>query len=72
MESKDIMKIVTIVEIPDELAQEWFQHIRDFDIRHAGKCQFTALAHSPDKSTEEMSEMLNVKPPLQHKLKTKS
>jgi hypothetical protein len=59
------MKIITIVTLPDELASEWFQHMRDFDVKHTGKCEFTALAHAPDRSTEELREFLNVQPPFQ-------
>ena len=66
-----MIKIVVIAEVPDERGNEWCQHIRDFDIRVPG-CRFNIFAMAPDKSVEELHEMLNIKPPLQHKLKLKS
>ena len=66
-----MIKIIVIAEVPDERGNEWCQHVRDFDVRVSG-CKFNMFAVAPDKSVEELSEMLNVKPPLQHKLKLKS
>ena len=39
------MKIFTVAEIPDELAQDWLQHLRDFDTAHPG-CHFQVVADS--------------------------
>ena len=39
------MNIVVNAEIPDESAQAFLQHIRDFDAAHPG-CKFEILAHS--------------------------
>ena len=66
-----MIKIVVIAEVPDDRSNEWCQHVRDFDIRVAG-CKFTMLATAPDKSLDEMKEMLNIQPPLQHKKTIKS
>jgi hypothetical protein len=61
-----VIKIVVIVEVPDEQGQAWFQHVRDFDVRVSG-CKFNMFAVAPDKTVGELSEMLNVQPPLAHK-----
>jgi hypothetical protein len=66
-----MIKIVVIAEVPDERGNDWCQHVRDFDIRVAG-CKFNLFALAPDKSVEELSEILNVQPPLQYKKITKS
>ena len=60
------MKILVIAEIPDDKAQMFFQHIRDFDVAHPG-CKFQAIANAPDRSIEELKEMLDIQPPLQQK-----
>jgi hypothetical protein len=57
------IKIVTVAEIPEELAQKWFQHMRDFDVAHAG-CDFKSIAEAPGKTVEELREMLIISPPL--------
>ena len=66
-----MIKIVVIAEVPDERGNEWCQHVRDFDVRVPG-CKFNMFALAPDKSVEELREMLNIKPPLQHKRTRKS
>ena len=66
-----MIKIVVIAEVPDDRGNEWCQHVRDFDVRVRG-CTFNMFALAPDKTVDELSEMLNVKPPLQHKKITKS
>lgn len=33
------MKIYTVAHVPDELQQEWLQHLRNFDVAHPG-CHF--------------------------------
>jgi hypothetical protein len=57
------MRIFTAADVPDELAQEWLQHLRDFDAAHAG-CHFQVLADAPGVSTAEILEALKVEPPL--------
>ena len=65
------MKIFTLADIPDDLAQAWLQHMRDFDVRHAGKCSFSAFVSDPNKDVKEMRELLNLRPPLTMKKETK-
>ena len=60
------MKIITIAEIPDELGNAWFQHVRNFNVAHP-ECKFQAVANAPDKSVKELKEMLNVQPSLAQK-----
>ena len=57
------MKIFTTAEIPDELAKEWLQHLRDFDIAHPG-CHFSVGVDAPNMRMAEMIEMLRVEPEL--------
>ena len=66
-----MIKIVVIAEVPDDRGNDWCQHIRDFDTRVPG-CRFNIFAVAPDKSVEELREILNIKPPLPHKLTLKS
>ena len=66
-----MIKIVVIAEVPDDRGNDWCQHICDFDIRFPG-CKFNIFALAPDKSVDELSKMLNIKPPLQHKKMIKS
>jgi hypothetical protein len=65
------MKVLVIAEMPDERGNEWCQHVRDFDTRTTG-CKFSMFVVAPDKSVDEISKMLNIKPPLQHKKTIKS
>jgi hypothetical protein len=60
------MKIIIVVELPDERAQDLFQHLRNFDVTNPG-CKFHMLADAPDKTAEEIAEILNVQPPLVQK-----
>jgi hypothetical protein len=53
------MKIVTVANIPDDLAEAWFQHMHEFDMKNQG-CEFKSFAHSPNKTVEELKEILNV------------
>lgn len=44
-------------DVPDDLAKEWLQHLRDFDVRHPG-CVFKVLAAAPKMSSEALYEVL--------------
>lgn len=57
------MKIFTIAHVPDELANDWLQHLRDFDSAHEG-CHFEVAADAPDMSLPEMVEAIRVEPGL--------
>jgi hypothetical protein len=57
------MKIFTVAEIPDELAQAWLQHLRDFDTAHPG-CHFQVFADAPNVSVGDMVAAFNVEPKL--------
>jgi hypothetical protein len=57
------MKIFTVAEVPEELAQAWLQHLRDFDTAHAG-CHFTVVADAPDMPASKAVELIKVDPPL--------
>jgi hypothetical protein len=58
------MKILTIADVPDELAQEWLQHLRDFDAAHPG-CHFDIAANAPNVSSGAAMEMLlEIEPPF--------
>jgi hypothetical protein len=61
------MKILLEVQIPDELATELMQAMRDFDMKydpkHEGKVQVRLLMRS-DHSLEEMDEMFNTIKPM--------
>lgn len=57
------MRICTVADIPDELAQAWLQHLRDFDTAHPG-CHFSVLAAAANMSTEEAVDALRIDPSL--------
>lgn len=59
------MKICTVADVPDELAQAWLQHMRDFDATHPG-CHFQVVAEANDMSTEQMLASLVLDPPLRN------
>jgi len=67
-----MMKIFVIAEIPDDLGQHFCQHIRNFDVRFSGRCEFNMFAVAPGKSVEEMKQMLNINPSLPIKVKIKN
>lgn len=58
------MKIIAQCEIPDELANEWLQHLRDFDATHRG-CHFEVMMQTGRTvSVREMVKALRVEPEL--------
>ena len=57
------MKIATIANVPDNLANAWLQHLRDFDTAHPG-CHFEVLADAPDMPFAEVVKTLTINPGL--------
>lgn len=57
------VKIFTLASVPDELAQAWLQHLRDFDTAHPG-CHFEVFADALDMSLHDMVATLMVEPEL--------
>jgi hypothetical protein len=57
------MKIHVVADIPDVLAQEWLQHLRDFDTAHPS-CHFEVMADAPQMSVAEMVEAIRLDPKL--------
>jgi hypothetical protein len=57
------MKIFTVAEVPEELAQAWLQHLRDFDTAHPG-CHFQVVADAADMPTAKAVELIKIDPPL--------
>jgi len=57
--------IFTRAHVPDELANEWLQHLRNFDTKHPG-CHFEAMIDPTDRTAlrDVVEEMLEVDPPL--------
>jgi len=58
-------KIKTFIrgEIPSELMQAWFQHLRDFDTAHPG-CHFEVMMDMPDTPLAELAQQLRIDPQL--------
>lgn len=56
-------KIFTVAYVPDDLAHEWLQHLRDFDAKHP-RCHFEVLADVPDMSVTKVMEVVSIKPAL--------
>jgi hypothetical protein len=61
-----MIKVVFRISVPDELVQELFQAIRDFDTKHdpdhEGKVQIEALTET-DWPVEKMAAILNAVSP---------
>ena len=57
------VRIVTIANVPDDLAQAWLQHLRDFDVAHPG-CHFEVMADAPEMSVADMLRAVQVTPGL--------
>jgi|SRR5215831_11647407 len=56
--------IFTRAFVPNGLENEWLQHLRDFDRKHAG-CVFQVMIDpAPEKSMAEIIEMCVVEPGL--------
>lgn len=56
------MRVLLHADIPDELAQSWFQYVRDFDdakLRLQGMGSF-----SPDMTLGQLMDAVKVEPPL--------
>ena len=60
------MRSVILAEIPDELAQQWLQYVRDFDVAHPG-CHFNIIAVAPDMTVSDLMRATEIAPPLQHR-----
>ena len=56
-------KLFVIADVPSEIAQEFIQHVRSFDVAHRG-CVFEIGIDGPQRSLVEMLEMLRVEPCL--------
>jgi hypothetical protein len=58
------MKILAQGDIPDELVQAWFQHLRDFDVAHPG-CHFEVMMTTDAiVPVQRMVELLKVTPEI--------
>jgi hypothetical protein len=59
----NVKTIFTKAHIPEELAQAWLQHLRDFDTAHPG-CHFEVGVDGPEASIADMIKMTRVEPGL--------
>jgi hypothetical protein len=57
------MKICTIADVPDELANAWLQHLRNFDTAHPG-CHFQVLADAPAMPFADVVKAMTIDPGL--------
>jgi len=57
------LKIFTVATVPDELANAWLQHLRDFDTKHKD-CHFEVMADAPDMSMKDMVKAVTINPEL--------
>lgn len=57
------MKIVTVADLPYDLANKWLQHLRDFDSANPG-CHFEVLADAPGMPFDQVVKTLAVDPAL--------
>jgi len=57
------MIIVTTAHVPNVLARDWLQHLRDFDTAHPG-CHFEVAAQAPSRSLDEVVDAMRLNPAL--------
>ena len=57
------MKIFTVADVPDRLAQAWLQHLRDFDTANPG-CHFDVMGDAPNATLADMVDMVRLNPGL--------
>lgn len=58
------MKILAQCDVPDDLANAWLQHLRDFDTAHPG-CHFEVITQTDAiVPVRDMVEILKVNPSL--------
>jgi hypothetical protein len=57
------MKLVVTAELPEELAQDFHQHVRDYDAAHPG-CHFEIILDAPGLTVRQLVEAMQVDPPL--------
>jgi hypothetical protein len=60
------VRVFTIANVPDDLAQAWLQHLRDFDVAHPG-CHFEVAADAPDLTLAQAVELVRLSPDLTFK-----
>jgi hypothetical protein len=57
------IKIFTVANVPEELQQEWLQHLRNFDTAHPN-CHFEVGIDGPDIPMREMIDRIRLSPGL--------
>lgn len=57
------VKSLMAAHVPQELLQQWLQHVRDFDTANPG-CHFEIVMDAPNLSIAEMIEKLRIDPEL--------
>jgi hypothetical protein len=58
------MKIALQCDVPDDLANAWLQHLRDFDVAHPG-CHFEVMMQADGiVPVKRMLDMLKLNPAL--------
>ncbi len=57
-------KVSIDLEIDEELINDFFQHLREFDTRFPDRMHFDVLVHERDKPVSEVVKELTLDPPL--------
>lgn len=57
------IKLFTIAHVPQELANAWLQHMRDFDTANPG-CHFEVGSDCPDLTVQELLQIVRLNPEL--------
>lgn len=60
-------KIFTRATVPDDLAQAWLQHLRDFDTAHPD-CHFEVVLESETQSVADVMRAIDIHPALDTQL----
>lgn len=58
-------KIFTVAYVPDDLAPDWLQHLRNFDMAHVDKgCHFEVMTDAPEMTLPQIIETMRINPGL--------
>lgn len=60
-----MVKVYTIAHVPEDLAQAWVQHLRNFDTQHPG-CHFQVVADfgAAEAGMSKLLDTLKVEPEI--------
>ena len=52
------MKVITIVDAPEDLIQHWLEMVKIFNDLYPGKCKVSAVVHDAERTREQITQAL--------------